>query len=43
MPDSSSLQTPTDGDADLSRTYVLVVVIEAIVIAALVVLGRLFS
>jgi len=42
LPDARSA-APAPPEADLSRTYVLVLVVEAIVIAALYWLGRNFS
>ena len=41
--DGRGASAPEAGDADLSRTYALVVVVELIVIAGLYWLGRYFS
>lgn len=39
----SPLTTDADGDTDMTGTYVRVVILEAVIIAALWILGRAFS
>jgi hypothetical protein len=40
---ASAGPSPSDGDADMTSTYVRVVILEAVIIVALWLLGRAFS
>jgi hypothetical protein len=42
-PEPAAPETPPPAEADLSRTYLLVLVVEALTLAALYWLGRHFS